>query len=158
MGGVALCTMGNLYNKTIWVKYDVEKKYVTMENYTIKGQVGVGEFSVGAGVAVSKSYDWVKIKAQFTPIEAGGDFIELAVDCKDSPIMYVTIIADDGKIICNTLGQIDKNLIVTENGKLRSASEKKVMEVHPKYEKEKEKYAGPVNKKPVPAIAGTSKR
>ena len=70
MGGVASCSMSNLYNKTIWVKYDVEKKYVTMEDYTIEGQVGVGEFSVGAGVSVSKSYDWVKIKAQFTPIPA----------------------------------------------------------------------------------------
>ena len=71
--------------------------------------------------------------------------------------MYVTIIADGGKIICNTLGQIDKNLIVTENGQLRTAG-KKVMEVHPKYEEMKEKYAGPVYKKPAPAIAGTSKR
>ena len=154
MGGVALCSMGNLYNKTIWVKYDVEKKYVTMEDFTIEGQVGVGEFSVGAGVSVSKSYDWVKIKAQFTPIKAD-DFIELAVDCKDSKIMYVTIIADGGKIICNTLGQIDKNLIVTEDGTLRSAaSGKNVMEVHKKYEKMKQ----PKSKEPVPAIAGTSKR
>ena len=136
MGGVALCSMTNLYNKTIWVKYDTERKYVTMKGYTIEGQVGVGEFSAGASVAVSKCYDWVKIKAQFTPIPAD-NFIELAIDCKDKKIMYVTIIGDDEKIICNTLGQIDKNLIVTEDGLLRSANENNVMEVHPKFKKKK---------------------
>ena len=132
MGGVASCSMSNRYHKTIWVKYDTDRKYVTMESYTIEGQVEVGGFVVGAGVAVNKCYDWVKIRKQFTPIPAD-NFIELAVDCKDKKIMYVTIIGDDEKIICNTLGQTDKNLIVTEDGLLRSANEKSLMEVRPKF-------------------------
>ena len=138
MGGIALCSMGNLYNQRIWVKYDVEKKYVLMEDYTIEGQVGVGEVSVGGSVSVSKKYDWVKIQAQFTPIPSN-EFIELAVDCKDRKVMYVTIIGDDKKVICNTLGQVDKNLIVTENGLLRLASAKNFMQVHSKYKKMKQR-------------------
>ena len=140
MGGAVSCSMANLYNQRIWVKYDVEKKYVLMEDYTIEGQVGVADTSFGAGVSVSKQYDWVKIKSQFTPIPSN-DFIEPVVDCKDSKIMYVTIIGEDKKIICNTHGQVDKNLIVTADGVLRTANEKKIMKVHPRYGKVK-KYAG----------------
>ena len=154
MGGVASCSMSNRYHKTIWVKYDTERKYVTMKGYTIEGQVGVGGFVVGAGMAVNKCYDWVKIKAQFTPIPAD-DFIELSVDCKDRKIMYVTIIADGGNLICNTLGQPDKNLIVTKNGCLRSANEKKVMQEHPRFSGPK--YC-PEEKNPSSGIKSKAKR
>ena len=157
MGGIASCSLTNKYNKKIWVKYDVERKYVNMEDYTIEGQVGFSEFSVGAGVSVSKRYDWVKIQSQFTPIASGSDsFIELAVECKDSKVMYVTIVAEDGEIICNTLGKTDKNLIVTEDGQLRTAHEKNFTEVHPRYGKMKTTDPGPLNKNALPVVSGTT--
>ena len=153
MGGIASCTMTNKYSSTIWVKYDVEKKYVRMEDYTIQAEVGFAEASVGASGSVNKTYDWVKINAQFTPIPTD-DFIESSVDCRDRKIMYVTIVGEDGKVICNTLGKTDKNLIVAENGQLRSASEKDFTEVHPWYGKMKPTGSGSVKKNPPTAIAG----
>ena len=62
MGGVVSCSIGNRYSHTIWVKYDVEKKYVQMEEYRVAAHVGVTEIEVGAGVAGKKQYDWKKLK------------------------------------------------------------------------------------------------
>ena len=117
MGGIASCTMYNKYRTMIYVKYAVERKYVTMEEYKIEGEVGVGVASAGAGVSVRKTYDWDKIKAD-SPILPNG-FLEQSVDCKHSKIIYLSIVGDDEKKICTALGKTDKNLIVMEDGQLR---------------------------------------
>ena len=126
------CVMANRYHKTIWVKHDVEKKHVQVEDYSIKGQVGVGGLTVGAGVSVGKKYDWVKIESQFTPIPSN-EYIDPVVNCRDSNLIYLTIIDNDEKIICNTYGTYDKNMLVTEKGLLRAADPKNIWVEHPRH-------------------------
>ena len=121
MGGVVSTTIGNRYHKKIWVKCDVERKYVQMENYAVRGQVGVGGISGGAGLRTSKKYDWHKIEMQFSPIKPG-DYKRFDIDCKDVSVVYVTIIADDEEIVCNSIPRHkDRNIVITENAEYRTA-------------------------------------
>ena len=135
MGGSVSTSIGNRYRKKIWVKYDVEKKYVQMEDYTIEGQLGFSEISIGAGVSVSRKYDWNKIQMDFTPIKSG-DFKELTIDCKDSKVVYITIVAEDGEIICKTWPMhVANSIVVTDEGGLRMAEENDPLKAHKKYDK-----------------------
>ena len=135
MGGTVSNSIGNRYGKKIWVKYDVEKKYVQMEDYTVEGQVGFSEISAGVGVSVSRKYDWNKIQMDFTPIKSG-DFKELTIDCKDSKVVYITIVAEDGEIICKTWPMnVANSIVITEEGGLRMAEESNPLKAHRKYDK-----------------------
>ena len=129
------CTLANRYHQKIWVKYDVERKYVSVKEYTIKGQVGAGGFTAGIGVSAKTQFDWVKVKADFTPVPPR-ELIDPVVNCEDKKIMFLTIIADDKKILCNTygIGQKHRNLVVTEKGMLRKVKPKNYWDDHPDYE------------------------
>lgn len=134
MGGLVSCSIGNRYNQRIWVKYDAEKRYVQMEEYSIEVQVGLAEIELGAGVAVSKKYDWKRIETKFTPVDPM-DFKELAIDCKDSKVMFVTIIAENDKIICNSWPINYKRVVVTKDAQLRKGVKNQPLKVHNKYKK-----------------------
>ena len=123
MGPRASTQVGNRYHERIWVKCDVEKKYVTMSEYSLELDVSVGGAEVGATPRVKREYKWHEIKAKFTPIESG-HYKEFVVDTSDSKTVYVTIIAEDGEIIANALPRYkDDDLVVLEDRELREASE-----------------------------------
>lgn len=129
MGCVVSHSIANRYSKTIWVKCDVKKKNGQMEKYTVEGQEGFAGIELGTGI----SYDWNKIETKFTPVNSG-DFKELSVKLKDKKVMYVTVIAEDGEIICDSLPIDYKRVVVTKDAQLRKAQKKQPMKLHKKYE------------------------
>ena len=133
MGGAVSSSIGNNYGKKIWVKYNVEKKYVTMENYEVTGQIEFAGISAGASGAVSQKYDWNKVRIHFTPIKPG-DFKEIDIESKTSEVVYITIVADDSEILCQTWSMnIGRSLVITEEGGLRESGHKP-LQVHRRYE------------------------
>ena len=129
-GSKVSCTLANRYHKRIWVKCEVEP------TSNIK-QHGVGGAFGGIGVAASVSkqqeYDWAKIGQNFSPIPSY-EYLEFTVDCKDSNIIYVTIIDDDRNFICDKLGIKYTKLVVTEAGLLRAAHPDNCWKEHPRYQ------------------------
>lgn len=98
-------------------------KYVKAADYKIK--IGVGNMT-GEG-ALKKEYDWDKIEIKFTPVKPGG-FIRKKKERQDP---YLTIITDDGHLVCNTW-KVDKdhNWLVTEDFQLRRARHDNPLEQH----------------------------
>ena len=118
-------SIGNLYKETIWVKYDVEKEYVKLEEFSIKPEVSVGDVTAGLDISFNREYDWKKIEVQFTPIHPG-DYKYKKEETKDA---YLTIITNDGHVVCNTW-YVDKDhsWLVTEDLELRRAPSNEPLE------------------------------
>ena len=119
-------SIGNLYKEKIWVKYDVEKKFVKAEEFTIKPGVDVADVAASLEVIRKREFDWKKIQIQFTPINPG-DYKIKKEETKDA---FLTIFTDDGHIVCNTW-YVDKdyNWLVTEDMELRRAHRRKPLEL-----------------------------
>ena len=119
-------SIGNLYKEKIWVKYDIEKEYVKLEEFTFKPEVGVGDVTAGVEISVKREYDWKKIEVQFTPINPG-DYKYKKEETKDA---YLSIITNDGHVVCNTW-YVDKDhsWLVTEDLELRRARRSKPLEL-----------------------------
>ena len=125
-------SIGNLYNKTILVKYNVQEKFVTLEEFAIKGGVTVAGCGAEGGVRQKKQYDWNKINIQFTPIRPG-KFLYRKVADKD---VYLSIITEDGEVIVNTWYVSKKSsFVVTEDMDLMQADDKDPLKVHKDYVK-----------------------
>ena len=125
-------SIGNLSNKTILVKYDVQEKFVTLEEFAIKGGVTVAGFGAEGGGRQKKQYDWNKINIQFTPIKPG-KFLYRKVANKD---VYLSIITGDGDVIVNTWYVSKKaSFVVTEDMDLMEADDKNPLKVHKDYVK-----------------------
>ena len=120
-------SIGNRYNKTILVKYDVQEKFVTLEEFAIKGGVTAAGFGAEGGGRQKKQYDWNKINIQFTPIRPGKFLYRKGAD-KD---VYLSIITEDGDVIVNTWYVSKKsNFVVTEDMDLMEADDKEPLKVH----------------------------
>lgn len=132
MGPRASTVVGNKYHERIWVKCDVEKRYVEMSEYSLDLDVKVRGFDGGAELGVKREYKWHEIKAQFSPIEPN-DYKEFVVDTRHCKTVYVTIVAEDNEVIANALPRYkDDDLVVLENREVREASEKYPLNVHRK--------------------------
>ena len=125
-------SIGNRYNKTILVKYDVQEKFVTLEEFAIKGGVTAAGFGAEGGGRQKKQYDWNKINIQFTPIRPG-KFLYRKVTNED---VFLSIITEDEDVIVNTW-YVSKNasFVVTEEMVLMEADDKDPLKVHKDYEK-----------------------
>ena len=119
-------SVGNLYKEKIWVKYDVEKKYVKVEDFKAKLEVEVSGVEVGPDISSRREYDWKKIEVKFTPINPG-DYKYKKEETKNA---YLTIITDGGKVVCNTW-YVDKDYswLVTEDLELRRARRRNPLEL-----------------------------
>ena len=119
-------SIGNLYKEKIWVKYDVEKKYVKVEDFKVKLEVGVSGVEVGPDVSLRREYDWKTIEVKFTPINSR-DYKYKKEETKDA---YLSIITDDGHVVCNTW-YVDKDhsWLVTEDLELRRARRSNPLEL-----------------------------
>ena len=128
-------SIGNLYKEKIWVKYDVEKQYVSLEEFKIKPEVVVSEVEAGVELSLKREYDWKKIEIQFTPINSG-DYKYKKEETKDA---YLTIITDDGDVVCNTW-YVDKDhsWLVTEDLELRRAPHNEPLEVRARHRRSPE--------------------
>ena len=73
-----------------------------------------------------------KIETKFTPVNPG-DFKELTIDCTDSKVMYVTIVAGNELIICNSWPIDFKRVVVTKEAQLRKGEKDNPLKVHKKY-------------------------
>ena len=124
-------SIGNRYNKTILVKYDVQEHFVTLEEFAIRGVTAAG-FGAEGGGRQKKQYDWNKINIQFTPIRPGKFLYRRDAD-KD---VYLSIITEDGEVIVNTWCVSKKsNFVVTEDMALMEADDKDPLKVHKDYVK-----------------------
>ena len=125
MGGNV--SIGNLYNKIIFVKYDVQEKFVTLEEFAFKGGVSVVGLEAEVDGRRKKHFDWKKIDLKFTPIRPG-KFLHRKITNTD---VYLSIITEDGDVIVNTWYVSKKsNLIVTEDMDLMEADDKDPLKVH----------------------------
>ena len=125
-------SIGNRYNKTILVKYDVQEKFVTLEEFEIKGGVTGAGFGAEGGGRQKKHYDWKKIDIAFTPIKPGNFLYRKSAD-KD---VYLSIITENEEVIVNTWYVSKKaSFVVTEDMKLMEADDKDPLKVHKDYKK-----------------------
>ena len=130
MGGIV--SIGNLYNKTILVKYDVQQKFVALEEFAIKGGVNVAGLGAEVGGKQKKQYDWKIIDLQFTPIRPG-NFLHREVTNEN---VFLSIVTEDGDVIVNTW-YVNKraSFVVTEDMVLKKADDKNPLKVHKDYVK-----------------------
>ena len=125
MGKIVTSTVASRYHKKIWVKYDFERKYVVLENFSVGLEGSAAGASAGGNITVQREFDWYKIRMEFSPI-AAGDYKRYDIDCHDAAIVYLTIVADDGEVICNAHPKkADRCVVITEAAKLRDADKKK---------------------------------
>lgn len=116
--------IGNKYNQTIWVKVDVEEKYISMSGGRVEGNVNVAGAGAGVGVQHCCQVEWKKVKAEFNPIQPGHRQ-KFDMDSKGRVLVYITIVANDGNVLCNALSrELETNLVVTEKGQVVTAKEK----------------------------------
>ena len=122
-----LRSIGNRYKKTIFVKCDAQEKFVTLEEFAIKGSVNVAGFGAEGGGRQKKQYDWIKINIQFTPIRPG-KFLHRKVTNED---VFLSIITVDGDVIVNAWYDSKKvSFVVTEDMDLMEADDKDPLKVH----------------------------
>ena len=125
MGGNV--SIGNLYNETILVKYDVQEKFVTLKEFALEGGLSVVGLAAEVGGRRKKHFDWKKIDLQFTPIRPG-KFLYRKITKTD---VYLSIITEDGDVIVNTWYVSKKaNFVVTEDMDLMEADDKDPLKVH----------------------------
>ena len=132
MCGNASISIGNLYHKTIFVKYNVQQKYVTLEEFAIKGGLTVAGFGAEGSGKQKKQYDWDKINIEFTPIRPNKFLKRQVTDIH----VYLTIITEDGDVVVNTwYVNKDANFVVTEDMDLAEADYKYPLKIHKDYVK-----------------------
>lgn len=120
MGKVVSTTVANRSDKKIWIKYDFQDNNVMMEKFQMGGQLGFAGAAVQGRANVAKWYDWKKIEMQFNPIMAG-DFKRFDIRASGNDVVYLSIITDQGEIICNASPkQIDRNIVITEGLQVRN--------------------------------------
>ena len=111
--------VANRYHKNIYVRCDAERKYTSMENFTVSTSAGYSGVSVNVKRDGRVFYNWNKIVAGFSKIKPG-KFLKFDVDCRDSDTVYISIVAEDGELICNSISkQEDYSVLVDQYGNLR---------------------------------------
>lgn len=119
--------IGNNYNQTVWVKCDVEKKYVLMSGGGVSVNLDVAGAGVGVGLQRASEVQWKTVQSKFSPIKSGGRQ-KFEIDSKGCKLVYITIVAADGYILCNALPrQLKTNVVVTEDGQVVTAEKKNPM-------------------------------
>ena len=122
-GGVKATMVANKYNQTIWVKCDVEKQYPLMLGGEVMAQLNFAGVGVGGGTKHCSQVQWNIVQAQFSPImrQRHQKFVFESKGCR---IVYITIVADNGKILCDTLPRrLGTNVVVAECGTVVTADE-----------------------------------
>ena len=115
--------VGNRYNQKIWVKVSWEQKYLEASKAEGGGGVQVAGVGVGGGFKKCTQTTWKTEVSGLSPIQPGHRQ-KFAVDSKDSDLVFITIIAEDGDVLCNALSRYkNENVVVQENGQVCTATE-----------------------------------
>ena len=115
--------VGNLYNQTIWAKVSWEQKYVEASKATGGGDLQLPGIGISGRFQRCTKAAWKIEVTGLSPILPGGSQ-KFVVDSKDSPLVFITIIAENGDILCNALSrENDTNVVVQNNGQVVTATE-----------------------------------
>lgn len=105
MGGWTSTHVANGYQKTIYVKCDAERRYVTMANFSSSSSKSIEGASISESRSGGISLDWNKIQAGFSKI-LPKKYIKYEVDCSGTSTVYVSIVAEGGEVICDALPNV----------------------------------------------------
>ena len=120
---ISYTRVGNQYDQKIYVKVAWEQKY--LEASKAEGGFGVQVAGVGVGGGLMKCTQttW-KTEVPGLSLIQPGYSLKFTVDSKDSDLVFITIIAENGEVLCNALSRSkDENLLVLKNGQVCTASE-----------------------------------
>ena len=125
-------SIANASDETILYRYIDEKAYLEMKETSTKGQLGIGDVKVGAERAEAKTYAYWEVAGPGMSRLQPYDHHRLALTPRGSRIVYVTIKTENGKIIWDNLQQDKKrNIVITNNLKIRTADNKDPYKEHP---------------------------
>lgn len=109
--------IGNKYSQIVWAKCVREQSYKKMSSAEVGGNVA------GFGLSGKRwsEVEWEKVKPQFTPIDPGTKQ-KFEIPSKNCAVVFITIVTDDRKILCNELPRKPKtNVVVNVKGQVQTA-------------------------------------